>query len=291
MVGRALGCNVLDAMRAARQLRRTRRSSCRGRSRGDHGLFRRRHGGGLGGATATQPTRPSLSSPGSPQARQQPTSSLLGRRSTAASSRSSSRMARSATPPPTRSSSSSPIWSGGRARRFTPCVSTNILQAAVLGPRFARGRAHQPERPRASRLAARLRENRLGAIGTRWRPCCCTTPVIDQIVAFEHSEQLLEDWRDAGVDATCGSPAAASITSAVASPVALWRSTGWRSELLRQASVSRARRSGAAASRGLTRPPTGGWAHLAGVPRPAQMRRVRGYGHSTSVSGAGQPDA
>ncbi len=77
---------------------------------------------------------------------------------------------------------------------------TNILQAAVRGPRFAH--VDDLTSPNVLELPAwrkRLRENRLGAIAPQ-------TPMLlhharnDQIVAFEHSEQLLEDWLELGVD-------------------------------------------------------------------------------------------
>jgi acetyl esterase/lipase len=77
---------------------------------------------------------------------------------------------------------------------------TNILQAAVRGPRYA----HMDEltSPNVLELPSwrtRLRENRLGTLAP-------SAPVLlhharhDQIVAFEHSEQLLEDWRALGVE-------------------------------------------------------------------------------------------
>jgi len=78
---------------------------------------------------------------------------------------------------------------------------SNILQAAIRGPRFARvDRLTEPNVLELPHWRARLRENRLGTIGP-------TVPVLlhharhDQIVAFEHSEQLLEDWRALGVEA------------------------------------------------------------------------------------------
>lgn len=79
---------------------------------------------------------------------------------------------------------------------------TNILQAAVRGPRFAR--IDQLTRPNVLELPPwrrRLRENRLGTIAPA-APMLLHHARNDQIVAFEHSEQLLEDWRALGVDAT-----------------------------------------------------------------------------------------
>jgi pimeloyl-ACP methyl ester carboxylesterase len=91
----------------------------------------------------------------------------------------------------------------GRARETIAALKhTNILQAAVRGPRFARiGELTHPNVLELPSWRARLRENRLGAIAPQ-------TPVLlhharhDQIVAFEHSEQLLEDWLELGVDAS-----------------------------------------------------------------------------------------
>jgi len=77
---------------------------------------------------------------------------------------------------------------------------TNILQAAMRGPRFAR--VDELTSPNVLALPSwrrRLRENRLGTLAP-------SAPVLlhharhDQIVAFEYSEQLLEDWRGLGAD-------------------------------------------------------------------------------------------
>jgi pimeloyl-ACP methyl ester carboxylesterase len=79
---------------------------------------------------------------------------------------------------------------------------TNVLQAAMRGPRFAR--ADELSSPNVLELPewrARLAENRLGAIAP-------VAPVLlhharhDQIVGFQQSEQLLEDWLALGVDAS-----------------------------------------------------------------------------------------
>jgi fermentation-respiration switch protein FrsA (DUF1100 family) len=79
---------------------------------------------------------------------------------------------------------------------------SNILQAALRGPRFARvDRLTDPNVLELPNWRARLRENRLGTIGP-------VVPVLlhharhDQIVAFEHSEQLLEDWRALGAESS-----------------------------------------------------------------------------------------
>lgn len=80
--------------------------------------------------------------------------------------------------------------------------NSNVFQAALHGPRFAR--ADQLTEPNVLELPewrARLAENRLGTIAPQ-------VPVLlhharnDQIVAFEHSEQLLEDWRALGAEAS-----------------------------------------------------------------------------------------
>ena len=91
----------------------------------------------------------------------------------------------------------------GRGRETVAALRrSNILQAAILGPRFARvDRLTDPNVLALPHWRARLRENRLGAIAP-------AVPVLlhharhDQIVAFEHSEQLLEDWRALGVESS-----------------------------------------------------------------------------------------
>jgi alpha-beta hydrolase superfamily lysophospholipase len=80
--------------------------------------------------------------------------------------------------------------------------NSNVFQAAIHGPRFAK--ASELTEPNVMDLPewrARLRENRLGAIAP-------AVPVLlhhakhDQIVAFEHSQRLLDDWLALGVDVT-----------------------------------------------------------------------------------------
>ncbi len=91
----------------------------------------------------------------------------------------------------------------GRGRDTVAALRrSNILQAAIRGPRFARvARLTNPNVLELPHWRARLRENRLGTIAP-------AVPVLlhharhDQIVAFEQSEQLLEDWRAAGVEAS-----------------------------------------------------------------------------------------
>ena len=91
----------------------------------------------------------------------------------------------------------------GRGRDTVAALRrSNILQAAIRGPRFARvDRLTNPNVLELPNWRARLRENRLGTMAP-------SVPVLlhharhDQIVAFEHSEQLLEDWRALGVEAS-----------------------------------------------------------------------------------------
>jgi pimeloyl-ACP methyl ester carboxylesterase len=77
---------------------------------------------------------------------------------------------------------------------------SNVFQAAIHGPRFAKaGELTDPNVLELPDWLLRLRENRLGAIAP-------TVPVLlhhakhDQIVAFEQSQRLLEDWQALGVD-------------------------------------------------------------------------------------------
>jgi acetyl esterase/lipase len=77
---------------------------------------------------------------------------------------------------------------------------TNILQAAVRGPRFARvAELTSPNVLELPSWRARLRENRLGTLAPA-APVLLHHARHDQIVAFEHSEQLLEDWRARGAE-------------------------------------------------------------------------------------------
>jgi fermentation-respiration switch protein FrsA (DUF1100 family) len=90
----------------------------------------------------------------------------------------------------------------GMAASIDALRNTNVLQAAVRGPRFA----HVAEltNPNVLELPSwrrRLRENRLGALAPA-APMLLHHARHDQIVAFEHSEQLLEEWRALGVHAT-----------------------------------------------------------------------------------------
>ncbi len=101
---------------------------------------------------------------------------------------------------------------------------TNILQAAFRGPRFARvERLTEPNVLGLPPWRSRLRENRLGDIAPS-APMLLHHSRHDQLVAFEQSEQLLEDWRALGVDVSLRSTRGGfdHITGAVAGgPVAL----------------------------------------------------------------------
>jgi fermentation-respiration switch protein FrsA (DUF1100 family) len=77
---------------------------------------------------------------------------------------------------------------------------TNILQAAIRGPRYARvGELTSPNVLELPSWRKRLRENRLGTLAPA-APVLLHHARHDQIVAFEHSEQLLDDWRALGAD-------------------------------------------------------------------------------------------
>lgn len=93
-----------------------------------------------------------------------------------------------------------PYLVGDAARSIDALRRTNILQAAVHGPRFAH--AADLTSPNVLELPSwrrRLRENRLGTLAPA-APVLLHHARNDQIVAFEHSEQLLEDWLALGVD-------------------------------------------------------------------------------------------
>ncbi|HWD69486.1 MAG TPA: lipase family protein [Solirubrobacteraceae bacterium] len=78
--------------------------------------------------------------------------------------------------------------------------ATNILQAAVRGPRFAHvGELTSPNVLELPSWRKRLRENRLGTLAPA-APVLLHHARHDQIVAFEHSEQLLEDWLGLGAE-------------------------------------------------------------------------------------------
>jgi fermentation-respiration switch protein FrsA (DUF1100 family) len=93
-----------------------------------------------------------------------------------------------------------PYLVGRAAETIDALRSTNILQAVVRGPRFARvAQLTSPNVLELPHWRTRLRENRLGRIAPA-APVLLHHARHDQLVAFEHSEQLLEDWRALGVD-------------------------------------------------------------------------------------------
>ncbi len=93
-----------------------------------------------------------------------------------------------------------PYLVGSAADTIAALRRTNILQAAVRGPRFAHvGELTSPNVLELPSWRKRLRENRLGRLAPS-APVRLHHARHDQIVAFEHSEQLLEDWRALGVD-------------------------------------------------------------------------------------------
>ena len=93
-----------------------------------------------------------------------------------------------------------PYLVGDAAKWLEALRHTNILQAAVHGPRFAHvARMTSPNVLELPSWRKRLRENRLGTLAPA-APVLLHHARHDQIVAFEHSEQLLEDWRALGVD-------------------------------------------------------------------------------------------
>jgi fermentation-respiration switch protein FrsA (DUF1100 family) len=78
---------------------------------------------------------------------------------------------------------------------------SSVLQAAALGPRFARaGELTEPNVLELPQWRARLRENRLGTIAPK-APVLLHHARRDQIVSFEHSTRLLADWQALGADA------------------------------------------------------------------------------------------
>jgi alpha-beta hydrolase superfamily lysophospholipase len=91
-----------------------------------------------------------------------------------------------------------PYLVGEAATTIEALRRTNILQAAVRGPRFAHvGELTSPNVLELPSWRRRLRENRLGTLAPA-APVLLHHARHDQIVAFEHSEQLLEDWRALG---------------------------------------------------------------------------------------------
>jgi fermentation-respiration switch protein FrsA (DUF1100 family) len=78
---------------------------------------------------------------------------------------------------------------------------SNVLQAALSGPRFIRASdLTQPNVLELPEWRARLAENRLGGIAPE-APVLLHHAKNDQIVSFEQSTQLLADWQELGADA------------------------------------------------------------------------------------------
>ena len=155
----------------------------------------------------------------------------------------------------------------GRGRETVAALRrSNILQAAIRGPRFARvDRLTNPNVLELPNWRARLRENRLGTMAP-------AVPVLlhharhDQIVAFEHSEQLLEDWRALGVEASLHITRGGfdHISGAVVGASGRARLARRSSSAARAA--GRGRRTSCRCGARPDRPPTGGWGATAGVP-------------------------
>lgn len=80
--------------------------------------------------------------------------------------------------------------------------NSNVFQAALHGPRFAKaGELTEPNVLEMPAWRARLRENRLGTIAPQ-APVLLHHARHDQIVDFEHSKRLLEDWQALDADVT-----------------------------------------------------------------------------------------
>lgn len=95
-----------------------------------------------------------------------------------------------------------PYLVGDARETIAALRETNILQAALRGPRFAHvAELTSPNVLELPAWRARLRENRLGTIAPA-APVLLHHARHDQIVAFEHSEQLLEDWLGLGAQAS-----------------------------------------------------------------------------------------
>ena len=131
MVGRALGPNVLDAMRAARD------SPVELPDDGPAGILGYSEGGAAAAwAAQLQPTyAPDMPLFAVAAGAAAGDLEVAGRTSTAASSRSSSPTAGSATPPPTRSSSSTVPDRAGR--KMIPCCGSRRCSRRSRGPKFA----------------------------------------------------------------------------------------------------------------------------------------------------------
>jgi alpha-beta hydrolase superfamily lysophospholipase len=78
--------------------------------------------------------------------------------------------------------------------------NSSVFQAALHGPRFARAaELTEPNVMELPEWRARLRENRIGTIAPA-APILLHHAKHDQIVSFEQSERLLNDWRALGAE-------------------------------------------------------------------------------------------
>jgi acetyl esterase/lipase len=197
MVGRALGCNVLDALRAARQLAPTELPDA-----GPAAIMGYSEGGTAAAwAAQLQPSyAPELELAGVAAGAAAADVELVGPTldgTVFSFFLAYGAIGYAAAYPDLELD---PYLVGRAAQTIEALRRTNILQAAVRGPRFAHV-AHltDPNVLELPNWQTRLRENRLGRLAP-------VAPVLlhharqDQLVAFEHSEQLHEDWRALGVD-------------------------------------------------------------------------------------------
>jgi fermentation-respiration switch protein FrsA (DUF1100 family) len=198
MVGRVLGMNVLDAMRAARELETDQLPAD-----GPAGVIGYSEGGAAAAwAAQLQPTyAPELTLAG--VAAGGAAADLELARTTVDGTFFSFFIAYSgigyaAAYPELQLDSH--LTASGRAR-LDWLRRTNVFQAATYGPRFALA----DELAQTTVLALpewqlRLRENRLGEIAPQV-PVLLHHAKRDQIVSFEQSRRLLDEWQDRGADA------------------------------------------------------------------------------------------
>lgn len=196
MVGRALGCNVLDSIRAARELAPTQLEG------GPVGILGYSEGGTAAAwAAQLQPSyAPELELAGVAAGAAAADVELAGPMldgSFFSFFLAYGAIGYAAAYPELELD---PYLVGDAAQTIDALRRTNIVQAAVRGPRFAH--VDQLTNPNVLELPswrARLRENRLGTMAPA-APVLLHHARHDQIVAFEQSEQLLEDWRGRGVE-------------------------------------------------------------------------------------------
>jgi alpha-beta hydrolase superfamily lysophospholipase len=87
-------------------------------------------------------------------------------------------------------------------RKIDMLRNSNVFQAAMHGPRFAKAvELTDPNVLELPEWRARLRENRLGTLAPA-APILLHHAKHDQIVAFEQSRRLQEDWQALGADVT-----------------------------------------------------------------------------------------